>query len=99
MVDPAVPRSWGRLHTWRALEDKISSSGGLIVIYDTAPEARRSGWTYHHPECPYVDETYFETKRANRWKNGAYYWIQDVGAAADGGAARCDHELDPINRS
>jgi hypothetical protein len=78
-----VPRSWRQLRTWQELE-RWKEKGGLIVILDTATTPH-----YHLPSCEHVVEAHFETKRSNKWRNGAYYWIptrQD----ASGYAVACE---------
>jgi hypothetical protein len=76
-------RSWEQLRRWS------DTRGGLIVIVDDPTDHVRGGPRYHHPDCDHLAELHFETKRANAWKNGAYYWVPDRGAARDGQAAPC----------
>jgi hypothetical protein len=83
-----VPRSWTQLQSWEQLQ-RWAQRGGLIVIVDDPTDRERGGPRFHHPDCDYVDQPFFETKRGNAWKNGAYYWVPDAGAARDGQAVPC----------
>src|SRR4051794_5399243 len=83
MTDWAVPRSWTPLRFWDQLERRRDTRAGLVVILDSATASH-----YHHPRCEHVAEAYFEIKRANDWRNGAYFWIDD-GSQAAGYATPC----------
>jgi hypothetical protein len=83
VADRVVPLSWVHLHSWEELERR-RRQGGLIVILDNGTQSH-----YHAASCEHVAERHFETKRANDWGNGAYYWIARPEDAA-GYAVACD---------
>jgi hypothetical protein len=83
-----VPRSWTQLRSRDQLQ-RWGQRGRLIVIVDDPTDRERGGPRLHHSDCNYVDQSFFETKRGNAWKNGAYYWVADVDAAKDGQAVPC----------
>jgi hypothetical protein len=83
-------RSWERLR-------QTARRGGVIVIVDDPTDAARGGPRYHAFGCPDLTKAYFDEKRGNGWKNGAYYWAPDVRAATDGAAVRCGNPRDPIH--
>ncbi len=84
MSDRVVPRSWIQLRSWDQVQ-RHGARGGLIVILDDATDSH-----FHDPACDDVAERHFEVKRANRWKNGAYYWISKPAEAA-GYATPCSN--------
>src|SRR3954454_2653529 len=85
-----VPRSWTRLSFWDQLERRRDTGRRLVVILDSANASH-----YHHPRCEHVAEIHFETKWANNWRNGSYFWINDASEAVGYATARavCGGEL------
>jgi hypothetical protein len=77
-----VPRSWRPLRSWEEVL-RWQQHPGFVVILDTPTVSH-----FHTLQCPHVRQHHFETKRANGWKTGAYYWIPSRDAAA-GYASPC----------
>jgi hypothetical protein len=78
MADRQVPLGWKQMRSWGQLERQAARAGGVIVIFDDPTDNQRGGPRFHDPACEDVAEVHFETKRANGWTNGAYYWAPDA---------------------
>lgn len=82
MADRVVPRSWTQLRSSDQLRRWRQREGVIVILDEYTPSH------FHHPGCDDVRTEFFDVKKANGWKNGAYYWAAD-GAAAAGYATAC----------
>jgi hypothetical protein len=84
MVDRVVPSTWTTLRSWEQLRRYGQRQGVVVILDDYTPSH------FHHPGCADVRQEHFETKRRNRWANGAYYWTEK-GADTAGFATACQN--------
>lgn len=82
MVDRVVPTTWTQLRSWEQLQRWRRRPGIIVILDDYTPSH------FHNPDCADIREEHFETKRRNRWANGAYYWASNSAQAA-GFATAC----------
>jgi hypothetical protein len=82
MSHRVVPRSWRQLQSWDQVQRWRRRCGVIVILDDYTPSH------FHDPSCQDIRQGHFETKRANKWNNGAYYWVPD-GSEAAGYATAC----------